>query len=36
MSVPIALRDFGAPRLRGLAKKTKDVPQARRFRLEDR
>ena len=32
MSVPIALRgDFGAARLRGLAKKTKDAPQARRL-----
>ncbi len=32
MSVPIPLRrDFSAPRLRGLAKKTKDGPQARRL-----
>ena len=32
MSVPIALRrDFSAARLRGLAKKTKDGPQARRL-----
>ena len=32
MSVPIPLRrDFGAPQLRGLAKKTKDGPQARRL-----
>ena len=32
MSVPIPLRgDFGAARLRGLAKKTKDAPQARRL-----
>ena len=32
MSVPIALRrDFGASRLRSLAKKTKDGPQARRL-----
>ncbi len=32
MSVPIALRqDFSAPRLRNLAKKTKDGPQARRL-----
>ena len=32
MSVPIALRqDFDAPRLRGLAKKTKHGPQARRL-----
>jgi transposase len=32
MSVPIPLqRDFSAPQLRGLAKKTKDGPQARRL-----
>ncbi len=32
MSVPISLReDFDAPRLRGLAKKSKDGPQARRL-----
>ena len=32
MSIPIPLRrDFGAPRLRSLAKKTKDGPQARRL-----
>ena len=32
MSAPIALRrDFGASQLRGLAKKTKDGPQARRL-----
>jgi hypothetical protein len=32
MSVPIPLRrDFGASRLRSLAKKTKDGPQARRL-----
>ena len=32
MSVPIPLRrDFSAPRLRSLAKKTKDGPQARRL-----
>ena len=32
MSAPIPLRrDFGAPQLRGLAKKTKDGPQARRL-----
>jgi transposase len=32
MSVPIPLRqDFDAPRLRGLAKRTKDGPQARRL-----
>jgi hypothetical protein len=32
MSVPIPLRvDFDAARVRGLAKKTKDGPQARRF-----
>ena len=32
MSVPIPLRgDFGAARLRGLAKKTKHAPQARRL-----
>ena len=32
MSVPIPLRgDFGAARLRGLAKKTEDAPQARRL-----
>ena len=32
MSLPISLRqDFDAPRLRGLAKKTKDGPQARRL-----
>ena len=32
MSVPIPLRrDFSASRLRGLAKKTKDGPQARRL-----
>ena len=32
MSVPIALRqDFDAPRLRGLAKGTKNAPQARRL-----
>jgi transposase len=32
MSVPIPLRgDFDAPRLRGLAKKTKNAPQARRL-----
>jgi len=32
MSVPIPLRgDFGAARLRSLAKKTKDAPQARRL-----
>ena len=32
MSVPIPLRqDFSAVRLRGLAKKTKDSPQARRL-----
>jgi transposase len=32
MSIPIPLRrDFSAPRLRGLAKKTKDGPQARRL-----
>ena len=32
MSVPIPLRgDFGAARLRGLAKKTKDAAQARRL-----
>src|ERR1700693_3137745 len=32
MSAPIPLRgDFGTPRLRGLAKKTKDAPQARRL-----
>lgn len=32
MSVPIPLRrDFGASRLRGLARKTKDGPQARRL-----
>ena len=32
MSVPIPLRrDFSAARLRGLAKKTKDGPQARRL-----
>ena len=32
MSIPISLRgDFGASRLRGLAKKTKDGPQARRL-----
>src|SRR6516164_1972107 len=33
MSAPIPLRrDFGASQLRGLAKKTKDGPQARRLR----
>ena len=32
MSVPIALRqDFDAPRLRGLAKETKNAPQVRRL-----
>src|SRR5450830_823570 len=32
MSIPIPLRrDFSAPRLRGLAKNTKDGPQARRL-----
>ena len=32
MSIPIPLRrDFSAPQLRGLAKKTKDGPQARRL-----
>jgi hypothetical protein len=32
MSVPTPLRlDFSAPQLRGLAKKTKDGPQARRL-----
>ena len=32
MSVPLPLRrDFDAPQLRGLAKKTKDGPQARRL-----
>ena len=32
MSAPIPLRrDFGASQLRGLAKKTKDGPQARRL-----
>jgi hypothetical protein len=32
MSVPIPLRvDFDASRVRGLAKKTKDGPQARRL-----
>ena len=32
MSIPIPLRrDFSAARLRGLAKKTKDGPQARRL-----
>ena len=32
MSVPIPMRrDFNAPQLRGLAKKTKDAPQARRL-----
>ena len=32
MSVPIPLRwDFGCSQLRGLAKKTKDGPQARRL-----
>jgi hypothetical protein len=32
MSVPIPLRqDFDAPQLRGVAKKTKDGPQARRL-----
>jgi transposase len=32
MPIPIPLRqDFGAPRLRSLAKKTKDGPQARRL-----
>jgi len=32
MSVPLPLRrDFGASQLRGLAKKTKDGPQARRL-----
>jgi hypothetical protein len=32
MSIPIPLRrDFGAPRLRILAKKTKDGPQTRRL-----
>ena len=34
MSAPIPLRrDFGASQLRGLAKKTKDGPQARRLLL---